>query len=69
MARKRANGEGSYYQLPDRTWVYQVTIGRKEDGAPKRKSFKPHQGHLQRALGDVGGRTGRVGEAGGAGAV
>lgn len=40
MARKRANGEGSYYQLPDRTWVYQVTIGRKEDGSPKRKSFK-----------------------------
>lgn len=40
MARKRANGEGSFYQLPDRTWVYQVTIGRKEDGSPKRKSFK-----------------------------
>lgn len=40
MARKRANGEGSFYQLQDRTWVYQVTIGRKEDGSPKRKSFK-----------------------------
>ncbi len=40
MARKRANGEGSYYQLQDRTWVYQVTVGRKEDGSPKRKSFK-----------------------------
>lgn len=40
MAGKRANGEGSYYQLKDRTWVYQVTIGRKEDGSPKRKSFK-----------------------------
>lgn len=40
MARKRANGEGSFYQLPDRSWVYQVTIGRKEDGSPMRKSFK-----------------------------
>lgn len=40
MAGKRANGEGSYYQLKDRTWVYQVTIGRKENGSPKRKSFK-----------------------------
>ena len=40
MAGKRANGEGSYYQLKDRTWVYQVTIGRKEDGSPLRKSFK-----------------------------
>ena len=40
MARKRANGEGSYYQLQDRTWVYQVTVGRKEDGSPMRKSFK-----------------------------
>jgi len=37
MARKRANGEGSYYQLQDRTWVYQVTVGRKEDGSPMRK--------------------------------
>lgn len=33
MARKRANGEGSYYQLKDRTWVYQVTVGRKENGS------------------------------------
>ena len=40
MARKRANGEGSYYQLQDRTWVYQVTVGKKEDGSPLRKSFK-----------------------------
>lgn len=40
MAKKRANGEGSYYQLQDRTWVYQVTVGRKEDGSPMRKSFK-----------------------------
>ena len=40
MAGKRANGEGSYYQLKDRTWVYQITIGRKEDDSPLRKSFK-----------------------------
>ena len=40
MARKRANGEGSYYQLQDRTWVYQVTVGKKADGSPQRKSFK-----------------------------
>lgn len=37
---RRSNGEGSFWQLPDRTWVYQITIGRKENGAPERKSFK-----------------------------
>lgn len=40
MAKRRANGEGSWWQLPDRTWVHQITIGRKENGAPERKSFK-----------------------------
>lgn len=41
MASKRcANGERSWWQLPDRTWVYQITVGRKENGAPERKSFK-----------------------------
>ena len=40
MAKRRANGEGSWWQLPDRTWVYQITVGRKENGAPNRKSFK-----------------------------
>ncbi len=38
--KKRSNGEGSYWQLPDRSWVHQITIGRKENGAPERKSFK-----------------------------
>ena len=38
--KRRANGEGSWWQLPDRTWVHQITIGRKENGAPERKSFK-----------------------------
>lgn len=37
---KRSNGEGSWYQLSDRSWVYQITIGRKENGALDRKSFK-----------------------------
>ena len=40
MARRRSNGEGSYWQLPDRTWVHQITLGRKEDGSLIRKSFK-----------------------------
>ena len=40
MAKRRANGEGSWWQLPDRTWVHQITIGRKEDGSLHRKSFK-----------------------------
>lgn len=38
--KRRANGEGSWWQLPDRTWVHQITVGRKENGAPDRKSFK-----------------------------
>ncbi len=40
MAKRRSNGEGSYWQLPDRTWVHQITIGRKEDGTLQRKSLK-----------------------------
>ncbi len=40
MARRRSNGEGSYWQLPDHTWVHQITLGRKEDGSLIRKSFK-----------------------------
>lgn len=38
--KRRANGEGSYYQLSDKTWVHQITVGRKPDGSPDRKSFK-----------------------------
>lgn len=38
--KKRSNGEGTYYQLSDRTWVHQITYGRKPDGSPLRKSFK-----------------------------
>ena len=33
MAR-RSNGEGSFYQQKDKSWVYQVTYGRKEEGSP-----------------------------------
>ena len=40
MAKRRSNGEGSFWQLPDRTWVYQITVGRKANGSPERKSFK-----------------------------
>lgn len=40
MAKKRSNGEGSFWQLSDRTWVYQITVGRKENGAPERKPSK-----------------------------
>ena len=39
-AKKRANGEGSFYQLKNRTWVHQITLGRKPDGTPDRKAFK-----------------------------
>lgn len=38
--RKRANGEGTFYQLPDKTWVHQITLGRKPDGSLDRKTFK-----------------------------
>ena len=38
--KRRSNGEGSFYQQKDKSWVYQVTDGRKEDGKPFRKSFK-----------------------------
>ena len=37
--KKRANGEGTFYQLEDKTWVHQVTLGRKSDGSPDRKTF------------------------------
>ena len=40
MAKRRSNGEGSFYQRPDRTWVHQITLGRREDGTLIRKSFK-----------------------------
>lgn len=40
MAKKRSNGEGSFWQLSDPHRVYQITVGRKENGAPERKSFK-----------------------------
>lgn len=39
-AKRRSNGEGSYWQLPDKTWVHQITVGRKPNGSPERKSFK-----------------------------
>lgn len=37
---KRANGEGTFYQLEDKSWVHQITIGTKPNGKPDRKSFK-----------------------------
>lgn len=42
MARKgtrRGNNEGSIFQTKDGKWLGQVTIGYKEDGKPKRKTF------------------------------
>ena len=38
--KKRSNGEGCFYQLKDRSWVHQITLGRKDDGTLERKSFK-----------------------------
>ena len=40
QAKRRGNGEGTFYQLADRTWVHQITYGRKPDGSPYRKAFK-----------------------------
>lgn len=57
--KRRANGEGSWWQLPDRTWVHQITIGRKENGSPERKSFKGKiKGDLQAEKGRVACGTG-----------
>ena len=42
VARKgtrRGNNEGSIFQTKDGKWLGQVTIGYKEDGKPKRKTF------------------------------
>lgn len=37
--KKRTNGEGTFYQKEDKTWVYQITLGRNPNGALKRKAF------------------------------
>ena len=29
--KKRSNGEGCFYQLKDRSWVLQITFGRKKE--------------------------------------
>lgn len=47
MAR-RSNGEGSFYQQKDKSWVYQVTYGRKEDGSPYAACFDLLQSKLCR---------------------
>lgn len=39
--KRRSNGEGSFYQQKDKSWVYQVTYGRKEDGSPYSSSAAP----------------------------
>lgn len=38
--KHRSKGDGSFYQRPDKSWVYQVSCGRREDGRLFRKSFK-----------------------------
>lgn len=38
--KRRSNGEGCFYQQKDKSWVYQISYGRKEDGKLYRKSFK-----------------------------
>lgn len=37
--KKRPNGEGTFYQKADKTWVHQVTLGLKPNGRPDRKTF------------------------------
>ncbi|QGT99308.1 hypothetical protein SYNTR_0715 [Candidatus Syntrophocurvum alkaliphilum] len=39
MAKKRGNGEGTIYKLPDGRWIGQITIGTNKDGKPKRRSL------------------------------
>lgn len=39
MPTKKANGEGSIHKRDNGTWRGQITIGYKEDGTVKRKSF------------------------------
>src|SRR5436853_906021 len=39
MARKRGNREGSIYRLQDGRWRAAVSVGKGEDGKPKRKVF------------------------------
>lgn len=58
---RRSNGEGSFYQQKDKSWVYQVTYGRKEDGKPFRKAFKGRtKNDLQRAPAHNGKKNRRV---------
>ena len=37
--RKRANGEGTLYQKPNKDWVCQITLNEEEHGCTGRKSF------------------------------
>lgn len=37
--KRRVNGEGTYYQRPDKSWVHQITLGYKPDGTLERKAF------------------------------
>ncbi|MDL2273987.1 site-specific integrase [Oscillospiraceae bacterium OttesenSCG-928-G22] len=40
MAKRRFNGEGSFYKLPnDKGWQYKKTVGYTDEGRPLRKSF------------------------------
>lgn len=38
VQKKRGNGEGSYYQRPNGTWVGQVVVGKKADGTLDRRA-------------------------------
>lgn len=38
--KKRANGDGSFYQCADKSWVHQITLGRGSDGKLQRKTFR-----------------------------
>src|SRR5262249_35455283 len=37
--RKRGNSEGSIYHMKDGRWRAAVTVGRNQNGSPKRKIF------------------------------
>src|ERR1700737_464170 len=43
--KKRGQGEGSIYHMKDGRWRAAISIGKKPDGRPNRKTFTAHTRH------------------------
>ena len=39
MGKKRENGEGSFYQLKNKSWQYRIRVGYDQNGGIQRKTF------------------------------